>query len=720
MSSYYSYGPQYGAPAPAATPYGYTQPPQNAYSHPNPYPHYQPPADPYGTHQPQLAPQPDLSDPNQLREFYRNELAYLTVNSKPVINRLTMIAEEHARTRANVIVQCIEEALNRAPSYLRLPLLYLIDSISKNIGHPYPSLFSRFIERSFLQSYHLVSAEQPQARQKLEELLGTWRTGGTNGGELFRVGVQKGIERELWGRNGRGGGWAEGAREDSEAYANGAMGVPANASLDERTAVLADVRRLLDLRLSQTGLLRDESEIQGNEHQISALQQLENLVQSTQLTSEQVHDIRSQLAVLAPPSSLPSHQAHQPAPPAFQPPPSHGQSQYDQLAPNGLPLIDQNLMNSLAGIDLSTLLQAVSQPPPQQAVPPPAPVAQTSQPAGGMGSWAGIDLSSLGSLLPGASTTAPLSAAVSSTAGTGSGEDLLSRLLGGQEKVADLSKLLQDLNAQAEEEKENKAYEADVLALNMTLSHSDIQKGREGAWRLLYDRFGVQCKQCGRRYLEGKKGRRDLDDHLDFHYRLNKQVREGISRAQNRSVLLDEAAWMVGDAGPSGSGSGVRAESPGAIERREREAEEGRRRKMYVVAPTDPKREGRPCSVCMEGFKKEFREESGEWVWFNAVFTEEGRIDHATCDWEVRERERRKAVDDYLARSAKEEDFVDDIKEDIKEDIKSEEDIEEDELYIKKEAKEEMKEEEKPRKRKASEESGLSEESDKKRVKVEE
>lgn len=66
----------------------------------------------------------------------------------------------------------------------------------------------------------------------MEELLGTWRTGGANRGELFRLEregegergrIQEGIERGVFGAGGRGGGMADGGRGiyDSDSYMSG-------------------------------------------------------------------------------------------------------------------------------------------------------------------------------------------------------------------------------------------------------------------------------------------------------------------------------------------------------------------------------------------------------------------------------------------------------------------------------------------------------------------
>ncbi len=95
------------------------------------------------------------------------------------------------------------------PPSAKLPAFYLLDSIAKNIGPPYIILFSRFIEILFLTAYREVDSH---TQFKMEELLGTWRTGGANGVELFNARNQKSIENQLFGRDGRGGGIGGGGK----------------------------------------------------------------------------------------------------------------------------------------------------------------------------------------------------------------------------------------------------------------------------------------------------------------------------------------------------------------------------------------------------------------------------------------------------------------------------------------------------------------------------
>ena len=68
--------------------------------------------------------------------------------------------------------------------------------MSKNVFEPYARLFAPVVVRLFLDTYEVVDQA---TRNKMEEMLGTWRTGAPNGRQLFGVVAQQAIEREIWG-----------------------------------------------------------------------------------------------------------------------------------------------------------------------------------------------------------------------------------------------------------------------------------------------------------------------------------------------------------------------------------------------------------------------------------------------------------------------------------------------------------------------------------------
>ena len=67
--------------------------------------------------------------------------------SKPIITALTMAAKDLAadHTRAPMLVQVIADHIRAATGDKCLPVLYLTDSILKNIGSPFVSLFAPLV-----------------------------------------------------------------------------------------------------------------------------------------------------------------------------------------------------------------------------------------------------------------------------------------------------------------------------------------------------------------------------------------------------------------------------------------------------------------------------------------------------------------------------------------------------------------------------------------------
>eukprot|EP00170_Pyropia_yezoensis_P000040 contig_664_g40 len=103
-------------------------------------------------------------------EEYGAFLDELTFNSKRLINHLTSVAQEnvaHAPTIATTIVARIAAV----PADIKLPLLYLLDSICKNVGGVYTAAFAARIQSTFLDTYAVCAAP---VRRSLLRMLGTW------------------------------------------------------------------------------------------------------------------------------------------------------------------------------------------------------------------------------------------------------------------------------------------------------------------------------------------------------------------------------------------------------------------------------------------------------------------------------------------------------------------------------------------------------------------
>ncbi|GJQ08772.1 hypothetical protein GpartN1_g563.t1 [Galdieria partita] len=101
---------------------------------------------------------------------YSEFLLDLTFNSKPIIDNLTAIAAENKHAAA-AIVKAIESRIAAVSPDKKLPTLYLLDSIVKNVGEPYRSLFEKNLQITFLSAFRAV----PKAvRQSMMRLLETW------------------------------------------------------------------------------------------------------------------------------------------------------------------------------------------------------------------------------------------------------------------------------------------------------------------------------------------------------------------------------------------------------------------------------------------------------------------------------------------------------------------------------------------------------------------
>ncbi|KAM7300430.1 pre-mRNA cleavage complex 2 protein Pcf11 isoform X4 [Ixodes scapularis] len=103
-------------------------------------------------------------------EEYKSSLLDLTCNSKPLINMLTMLAEENI-DQAPRIVRSIEEHLQKVPIEMKLPVLYLIDSIMKNVGGAYRALFTQNVVSNFCSVFEKGDEKM---RMQLFKLRQTW------------------------------------------------------------------------------------------------------------------------------------------------------------------------------------------------------------------------------------------------------------------------------------------------------------------------------------------------------------------------------------------------------------------------------------------------------------------------------------------------------------------------------------------------------------------
>lgn len=112
-----------------------------------------------------------MADSEQFIADYLMSLKDLTFNSGPIIHSLTVIAKEQRREHSAAVVEAIARHLKSCPAKARLPAMYLVDSIVKNVGGVYRAEFAPRIYAMFTECYLGVSAD---VQQKLARLATFW------------------------------------------------------------------------------------------------------------------------------------------------------------------------------------------------------------------------------------------------------------------------------------------------------------------------------------------------------------------------------------------------------------------------------------------------------------------------------------------------------------------------------------------------------------------
>ena len=102
---------------------------------------------------------------------FRDALQDLRMNSRPEISNLTLIAKENTEY-AEAISNELQKHIQSTRPEWKLPALYVLDSIVKNVGTPYTVYIGRNLYRTFMDAYLVMDQA---TRKNMEGLLKTWK-----------------------------------------------------------------------------------------------------------------------------------------------------------------------------------------------------------------------------------------------------------------------------------------------------------------------------------------------------------------------------------------------------------------------------------------------------------------------------------------------------------------------------------------------------------------
>ncbi|CEH13287.1 mRNA cleavage and polyadenylation factor I/II complex, subunit Pcf11 [Ceraceosorus bombacis] len=640
-------------------------PHQHQYQQHQPFQQPQAPQQQYFQASPTLPPQAP-SDPDSFAAMYHGQLSQLTFNSKPIITGLTILAHEHAGDMANVIAQVLDEHISAARPEHRLPALYLLDSISKNVGAPYTTMWSERISALFLETYRIV--DQP-TKMRMEELLATWRNSGPGKSQLFGPNAQWEVERTLFGNQGppqtnKGNAMGSisgyrspmvvqnvgtpqhfsGGNNSPMPHVTGAAPVP-DAMVAEKQRGLELIDRLLALGTQ----LQYRNPAAHDQNRMTALRQLKSVLQSSNLTREELGQITAQLEALSAQSSKSAIKA----------------LEQDQVGPGADGSVDSQLQGFNGALSpphtsgASAQHQGVSQTrsPVPASVALPASFAETLANLGRLGPLGGATPPHQPSNGAGpAAVPAPAAAAAqpsdlirslmqaglikSGLSATATPPHVISTPphAGGNE-----ASLTASATAAAKARPQDWDYESAVLSLSINLSGPALQKEPNSlsVEIMTSNKFlPLQCRQCSNRYPAGDAGQKSMDEHLDWHFRHNRRAKEMAARGQgqSRSWLSRIGYWIRGgfdDSPPTKTEAGEESARSGGLTPAQ-QAELRAAAKSFVVAPSDdPSAATRPCPICKELFKSEWNEDEEEWIWKDATKVD-GVYYHATCRYSAK------------------------------------------------------------------------------------
>ncbi|KAI1182329.1 hypothetical protein F5B17DRAFT_194691 [Nemania serpens] len=628
------------------------------------------------------------SESEAVAKDFREALEDIQTIGRPEISNLTIIARENIE-HALAISGALVDHIKRAAPHKKLPPLYVLDSIAKNVGTPYTLFFSRKLYQTYMDAYAMVDMA---TRRKLEEMLKTWKEpvpGSIDTRPVFPPEVVRPIE---------------------------------NALIKVRTTALQqDQERMRNqqqlygrVRQGQGVPHRDTSTPPGSRppsqtHAYLAQQPLTqhpNGVTYNQIQPPAV-GYQSQLPAL----SNTSRSTPQPSSSSiFHPPPMGGYG----LAQRGISIdaLNDDILRLTAAfkaqlaqtphdptiqtkfkalMDLQTILQTQNLPQEQLvlvknqiadlAVNMRAPLAQTStsvslpNPVAVAPPPVAAPKVSLDSLF-GSGALAAIMARNSVTAQVPTPQAPVAPIpvqsppapqkVESQKAVPAptdpmaLMKMLRQagilppatpasgatpmpsttpsttlpfplpLPPVARSTQPTQPGTIETLTSDIMLKASSLKQFRPQLLPLLFEAQGPQCTQCGRRFPTNEAGKKRKTAHMDWHFRVNQRSNDTEKRGLHRSWLVDEMDWI----NTRETIDEDHVVQPGGADTAAGGSTTKIPKTQYIPVPDDPVLAASVCPICQDKFETRWLDDAQEFVWADAIKVGD-RIYHASCHREA-------------------------------------------------------------------------------------
>ncbi|KAI1117499.1 hypothetical protein F5Y14DRAFT_402805 [Nemania sp. NC0429] len=628
------------------------------------------------------------SESEAVAKDFREALEDIQTIGRPEISNLTIIARENIE-HALAISGALVDHIKRAAPHKKLPPLYVLDSIAKNVGTPYTLFFSRKLYQTYMDAYAMVDMA---TRRKLEEMLKTWKEpvpGSIDTRPVFPPEVVRPIENALIKVR------TTALQQDQERMRN-------------QQQLYGRVRQGQGVPFRETSTppgARPSSQAHGYITQQSLIQH-PNGVPYNQI---QPHPANYQSQ--APGLGIPSTSTPQPSSSsAFHPPHMGGYG----LAQRGISIdaLNDDIQRLTAAfkaqiaqtphdpviqtkfkalMDLQTILQTQNLPqeqlvlvknqiadlavnmraPPAQtstSVSLPNPVAVAPPPVAapkvsldslfGSGALAAIMARNTvtaqvptpqAPVAPIPVQPPPAPQRVESQKAVPAPADPLAlmnmlRQAGILPPATPASGAIPMPSATpstklpfplppppvAKSAQLTKPGTIEALTSDIMLKASSLKQFRPQLLPLLFEAQGPQCTQCGRRFPTNEEGKKKKTAHMDWHFRVNQRSNDTEKRGLHRSWLVDEMDWIntreTIDQDHVVETGGADAAAGGSTAKTPKT--------QYIPVPDDPVLAASVCPICQDKFETRWLDDAQEFVWADAIKVGD-RIYHASCHREA-------------------------------------------------------------------------------------